>query len=69
MILKNCQKYVEQEFFRIAQEALNNALKHAAASSVTVFLRQANGKTQMEIVDDGMWVLIPMRCQTAEEWD
>ena len=45
---------IEQEFFRIAQEALNNALKHAAASSVVVYLRQENGNIEMEIVDDGI---------------
>jgi NarL family two-component system sensor histidine kinase LiaS len=45
---------VEQELYRIAQEALNNALKHAAASSVVVYLRQSNGSIEMEIVDDGV---------------
>jgi len=45
---------VEQEFFRIAQEALNNALKHAAAASVVVYLRRENGGIEMEIVDDGV---------------
>jgi signal transduction histidine kinase len=45
---------IEQEFFRIAQEALNNALKHAAAASVVVYLRQVNGSIEMEIVDDGV---------------
>ena len=45
---------VEHELYRIAQEALNNALKHAAASSVVVYLRQSNGWIEMEIVDDGV---------------
>ena len=45
---------VEQELYRIAQEALNNALKHAAAASVVVYLRQINGRIEMEIVDDGV---------------
>jgi len=45
---------VEQELYRIAQEALNNALKHAAAGSVVVYLRQSNGMVEMEIVDDGV---------------
>ena len=45
---------IEQEFFRIAQEALNNALKHAAASSVVVYLRRENDCIVMEIVDDGI---------------
>jgi signal transduction histidine kinase len=45
---------VEQEFFRIAQEALNNALKHAVAASVVVYLRQEDGQIEMEIVDNGV---------------
>jgi signal transduction histidine kinase/ligand-binding sensor domain-containing protein len=45
---------VELEFFRIAQEALNNALKHAAAASVVVYLRQEGEQVEMEIVDDGV---------------
>jgi len=45
---------VEQELYRIAQEALNNALKHAAAGSVMVYLYQSDGTTEMEIVDDGV---------------
>jgi signal transduction histidine kinase len=45
---------VEQELFRIAQEALNNSLKHAAAASVVVYLCQDSGCIEMEIVDDGV---------------
>jgi signal transduction histidine kinase len=45
---------VEQELFRIAQEALNNALKHAAAASVVVYLRQEDRQVEMEVVDDGV---------------
>jgi signal transduction histidine kinase/ligand-binding sensor domain-containing protein len=46
--------HIEQEFFRIAQEALNNALKHSAAESVVIHLRQENECIVMEIVDDGV---------------
>jgi len=45
---------IEQNLFRIAQEALNNALKHAAAGSVVIYLRQLNGTIEMEIIDDGI---------------
>jgi len=45
---------VEQELYRIANEALNNALKHAAATSVVVYLRQIDGRIELEIVDDGI---------------
>jgi signal transduction histidine kinase len=52
---------VEAELYHIAQEALNNALKHAAASAVTVRLCcQARGEPErccrtihLEVTDDG----------------
>lgn len=44
---------VEEELYRIAQEALNNALKHAAASSVTAYLRREGEQIVLEVVDDG----------------
>jgi PAS domain S-box-containing protein len=40
--------------YHIAQEALNNALKHAAAAQVTVQLRAAGGRVELEIADDGV---------------
>ena len=45
---------MELELYRIAQEALNNALKHAAATSVVVYLRKNNGRVELEVVDDGL---------------
>jgi signal transduction histidine kinase len=44
---------VEDALYRIAIEALNNALKHAAATSVTVHVCAEQGGVQMEISDDG----------------
>ena len=45
---------VEEGLYRIAQEALNNALKHAAAKSVTVHLRSQDEHVELEVVDDGI---------------
>jgi signal transduction histidine kinase len=45
---------VEKDFYRITNEALNNALKHAAAASVTVYLRQLDDRVELEVVDDGI---------------
>jgi signal transduction histidine kinase/ligand-binding sensor domain-containing protein len=44
---------VEQELYFLGQEALNNALKHAEACSVTVRLARASGSLVFEIQDDG----------------
>ena len=45
---------VEQELYRITNEALNNALKNAAATAVVVYLRQIDGGIELEVVDDGI---------------
>jgi len=44
---------VEDGLYRIAQEALNNALKHAVPTSVTVRIRASGGKVTLEVSDDG----------------
>jgi signal transduction histidine kinase len=44
---------VNDQFFRIAQEALNNVLKHAQADEVTVYLRGNNHIMGLEVVDNG----------------
>jgi PAS domain S-box-containing protein len=48
---------IEEELFRVAMEALNNALKHAEPSTVTVNLRvEEKGDIpclEVEIIDDG----------------
>jgi signal transduction histidine kinase/streptogramin lyase len=45
---------VQAELYNIAQEALNNALKHAHANSVVIHLRFGEEATEMEIIDDGV---------------
>jgi PAS domain S-box-containing protein len=39
--------------FRVAQEALNNAAKHASASKITVGLEEAGGELVLSVTDDG----------------
>jgi PAS domain S-box-containing protein len=45
--------YVEDGLYRIAQEALNNVLKHAEADAVTVTVRLDGRTLVLEVVDDG----------------
>jgi len=40
--------------FRIAQEAVNNAVKHARARNIVVTLAANNGKTTLTVRDDGI---------------
>ncbi len=44
---------VETGLYRIAQEALNNAVKHAGASLVTLEVERKNGSVTLAIEDDG----------------
>jgi signal transduction histidine kinase len=45
---------IEQALYRIAQEALNNVLKHARARHIAAWLRQTHSGVTMEIADDGI---------------
>jgi PAS domain S-box-containing protein len=45
---------VEEELYRIAQEALNNALKHAAATQVTIHIRPDGQGVELEVADNGI---------------
>lgn len=44
----------ENALFRIAQEALNNVLRHAQAKNVTIRLRFRPDKTELSVMDDGV---------------
>jgi signal transduction histidine kinase len=44
---------IEECVYRVAQEALNNALKHAQAGRVTVNLHRFDGRVLLEVSDDG----------------
>lgn len=43
----------QEGLYRIAQEALNNALKHAAATSVTVRIYSAQDQVVLQVTDNG----------------
>ena len=45
---------VKVAFYRVAQEALNNLVKHARAQSVQVRLQERAGTAILAVIDDGM---------------
>ncbi len=56
LVTRNVASYpapIEEMLYRLAQEALNNSLKHAAAKSVTVSLSQVDGHIELQVADDG----------------
>jgi len=44
---------MEEDLYRIAEQALNNALKHAAATLVVVWIRADGGRVSIEVMDNG----------------
>jgi GAF domain-containing protein/two-component sensor histidine kinase len=47
---------VASQLYRIAQEALTNAVKHAKASSIRVRIGSESGMTTLRIIDDGVGI-------------
>jgi signal transduction histidine kinase len=45
---------VEEHLYRLALEALNNAVKHAGAARLTVDLAESGGRLQLSVQDDGI---------------
>lgn len=56
-----CDPEVELAAYRIAQEALNNALQHAHAQNITVRVRCDEGGITLAVVDDGVGFTLPPR--------
>ena len=44
---------VEEHIYRFILEALNNALKHSAATSILVRIRSTDKETELEVIDSG----------------
>ena len=61
---ENLEPRARQELYQVAQEALNNTLKHARARSVRVTLAYGEDATRLEVRDDGCG-LQPQRIREA----
>lgn len=46
-------------FYRIAQEALQNAIRHGMPQKITVILSQSEDAIRLEVVDDGKGMTLP----------
>ena len=51
---------IELSAYRIVQEALTNALKHAGAAHASVHVRYGADSLELEIVDDGTGAPAPV---------
>jgi PAS domain S-box-containing protein len=49
----HCETTTATHLYRIAQEAVNNAIKHSGASSIAIYLNAAEGMLQLEVRDNG----------------
>lgn len=59
--IRRCTPEVELAAYRIAQEALSNALRHARARAVTVQVRQDADRLILTVADDGIGFVLPPR--------
>jgi PAS domain S-box-containing protein len=50
----NCKDASAIQLFRIAQEAVHNSAKHAAAKQISIRLATINGDTVLSVADDGI---------------
>ncbi len=48
------EETVATSLFRIVQEAINNAIRHALAGEIRVRLRDKSGRLLVEVMDDGI---------------
>ncbi len=55
-VLTPLDPLVSSQLYRIAQEAVNNALKHSQATRIDVYIRQSGGTSLLIIDDDGQGI-------------
>jgi len=46
---------IETHLFRIAQEAVNNAVRHSGGNRITICISDKDGNPKLEIRDNGQW--------------
>lgn len=51
--LQDCENHTAAQIYRIAQEAVTNAVKHGAPQSITISILRRRGRVVIEIRDDG----------------
>ena len=52
---------VATHLYRIAQEAVNNAVKHSRAGSILIQLQADQNRVDLKISDDGVGITVPLR--------
>lgn len=58
-------KNLALNFYRIAQEAVNNAIRHGAAQNIEISLSSGNGKLFLSISDDGRGFVAETKSEKA----
>lgn len=61
------QEPVRLALFRVAQEAMNNAVKHSRPSRIGVLLRLSPDEAILEIDDDGVGYVVPVDLSVPSE--
>ncbi|HXK24617.1 MAG TPA: ATP-binding protein [Myxococcota bacterium] len=56
---------VATQLYRIAQEAVTNAVKHARASAIEIEMHSRAGRTTLRVSDDGVGIPSPIPTQNG----
>ena len=51
---RNSEAHLKNQLYRITQELISNAIKHAKASKIELELLEASGNIELKVVDDGI---------------
>jgi signal transduction histidine kinase len=54
------QNVLATHLYRIAQEAVNNAVKHAKPKKIVIHLKSVSGHIELSVVDDGIGIPLPL---------
>jgi signal transduction histidine kinase len=52
---------VATHLYRIAQEAVNNAVKHSQAGTILIQLTETDGRMELRVSDDGIGISFPLK--------
>jgi len=53
---KNYDKHIARDLYRIAQEAISNAIRHGKASNISISLNATDDTTTLRILDNGIGI-------------
>jgi signal transduction histidine kinase len=57
---------IQEAIFRVAQESVRNAVRHAAAQRIDLTLTTVDGAVQLDVIDDGAGFDLPSKARASD---